>query len=70
MSVKPDTFSNDICFYATTSNEKPAIEISIDMATKWGVTVAYSVKAVRHKLQMYVRQSVFYYQTIYELHMH
>ena len=35
-------------FYATTPNEKLTIEISTDMATKWDVTVANSVTAIKH----------------------
>ena len=48
--VQPRTFGNTICFYATTSSEKSTIEISTDMATKWVVTVANSVTAIKHTI--------------------
>ena len=37
------------CFYATATSEKSTFEISAGIVTKWGVTAANSVTAIKHK---------------------
>ena len=50
--VHPRAVENNIYHCATTSGEKSIIEISIDMATKWEITVANSATGLKltHKM--------------------